>query len=364
MPSNNPYAVGLSRLIVAAALLGSSTAFAEARAAKSKGTGADRAPAVSPRIRQQCVEAYDNASKFEHGGRLRDAKAMMLVCAQPTCSGVRHGFLRRECLFRHSRLETDIPSVIPLVKTAAGEPVLDVQVTMDGQVLASRADGLAMSIDPGMHEFVFKQGKVTLATQSLVVAQGQHNRRIVVTLPSETGGDDAPANASAGRDAELAAGKTKDKDDDSDGDNAPVASRKSKREGASDGATEDEAPAKHPAPPPGLHLSFGSVALATVAAAGGAGFGLLTYWGRKDNAQLSQCSPHCPQASVDHIAKLYREANIAGVVGGVALLGAIIVFATSGPSEPEEATTRRHTALRLGIAPDSAGAVATVAGRF
>jgi hypothetical protein len=104
--------------------------------------------------------------------------------------------------------------------------------------------------------------------------------------------------------------------------------------------------------------------LATVAAAGGAGFGLLTYWGRKDNAQLSQCSPHCPQASVDHIAKLYREANIAGVVGGVALLGAIIVFATSGPSEPEEATTRRHTALRLGIAPDSAGAVATVTGRF
>jgi hypothetical protein len=267
-------------------------------------------------------------------------------------------------LFRHSRLETDIPSVIPLVKTAAGEPVIDVQVMMDGQVLAARADGLAVSIDPGMHEFVFKQGKTVLATQSLVVAQGQHNRRIMVALPPKDG-DEAPASAAAGHDAEPSPGKAKDnlKDDD-DSDSAPVAARKTKREGTADDASAEEAPATHPAPPPGLHLSFGSVALATIAAAGGAGFGVLTYWGRKDNAQLSQCTPHCPQASVDHIAKLYRTANIAGVVGGVALLGAILVFATSAPSEPEEATARRHTALRLGVTPDRAGAVAMLAGWF
>src|SRR5579872_893019 len=153
-------------------------AFAGSAATQAKAK--KRAP--SARTIHMCVDAYDAGRQFESAARLREAKEMMLTCAQPSCQSVRHGFLRHDCLFRFSRIEASIPSVIPMVVDAKGEAIADVQVTMDGALLRARANGVAFPIDPGNHEFVFKKERTVLARRSFVVIQGQQNRPLMVTL--------------------------------------------------------------------------------------------------------------------------------------------------------------------------------------
>src|SRR5256885_1377897 len=63
--------------------------------------------------------------------------------------------MRQECIRRFAQLGNDIPSVIPVVTDAAGSPRVDVQVTMDGELLTSRLDGRSLPVDPGVHEFTF-----------------------------------------------------------------------------------------------------------------------------------------------------------------------------------------------------------------
>lgn len=370
--------VCLVAVIVAGACLSSGATAAE-RGRKKKDSGGEsetkKVRAPNPRTVRMCTDAYATGRRLEMTARLREAKEAMMTCAQPACSGVRHGFLRHDCLFRFSRIESDIPTVIPVVLNEAGEPMVDVQVSMDGTLLSARTEGLAFSIDPGLHEFVFKREGTVLARRSIVVLQGQQNRALTIDLrgdrarPAEATGTEGPVTPIAARDTpaddqKTGAAKTKQAVDESD-DDAPHPASKSRwskrRARESDGDTlTEEIPAR---PPEGRHLTFGSVSFGLIGLAGAGGFGLLTYWGRLDNTQLSKCAPNCPQASVDRVSKLYRAANISLGVGGGALLLATLIYANSADS-PREQERPRRTALRLDVAPSSAGAVASVSGRF
>jgi hypothetical protein len=326
-----PAAFALTAVVVVIAAL---PAGAQARAAKGN------APTA-----RQCTTAHDNGGRLERAGRLRDAREMMTVCGQPTCKGINNGFLRRDCLLRFDRLSADIPSVVPLLVDEAGQPVVDARVSMDGHALASPA-GVAVPMDPGVHELTFSRGGAVVGKQSVVVAQGEQNRRLQVTMDG-AGGEAAPPTRA---DADRAAGKTDGSPDEPHGET----------ETASD---EREAPAPQ-RQARGARLTFGSVALGTIALGGAGGFALLTYWGRKDNAQLSQCAPHCPSTGVDRIQSLYRYADIAGAVGAVALVGAIWIYATSAsPAEVPEAA-HHQSALGVSLLPSPTGGGAMLFGSF
>src|SRR3954462_11718539 len=88
-------------------------------------------PSGKGKERRACETAYKNAVQLEQSAHLRQAKELLLACAQSTCGGV----LRQRCTVRYAQLESDIPSVVPLVTTEGGEPRVDVQVTMDGEQL-------------------------------------------------------------------------------------------------------------------------------------------------------------------------------------------------------------------------------------
>ncbi|HXI59874.1 MAG TPA: hypothetical protein VNO55_27590, partial [Polyangia bacterium] len=212
--------------------------------------------------------------------------------------------------------------------------------------------------------------------------QGEQNRRLLVTMDGpggakrvaggkgEGGGDGAGKSSAAPaaptgpagpaalvasetaprarEDAERAAGKTDGSPDELAGDSAS--------------GDRDAPVAQRPAR--GAHLTFGSVALGTIALGGAGGFGLLTYWGRKDNAQLSQCTPHCPSTGIDRIQTLYRYADIAGAVGAAALVGAIWIYATSGSPAAEAEAAHPQSALGISLLPASTGGVATLFGSF
>ncbi len=65
---------------------------------------------------------------------------------------------------------------------AAGKPVLDVEVQVDGERLASSLDGHSFIMNPGPHEFSFSKDGHIFATQSLLIVQGQRNRLIAASL--------------------------------------------------------------------------------------------------------------------------------------------------------------------------------------
>jgi hypothetical protein len=88
---------------------------------------------------------------------------------------------------------------------------------------------------------------------------------------------------------------------------------------------------------------------------------LLTYWGKKDNDALAQCSPRCAQASVDHIPNLYVAADIAFGAGGVALAVASVLIATSGSSAEKSV---QRLGVRVDVHPTASGAMGSVGAAF
>jgi hypothetical protein len=233
------------------------------------------------RVQRVCELTYKRALKLEREGKLLQAQAEWQACAKSVCGR----FMQRECTIRYEQVLADTPSIVATVTDADGASVVDVEVTMDGDLLASRIDGRAISIDPGLHEFSFERNETVVATQKIVILQGQRNHPLSVKLerPKEP---------------------------------LPMAVVAPPPEPRVPPAALSALPAAAPKRPsmlgPYTLLSTGLAALG--------GFGVLTYWGRNDNDKLTQCAPNCLQASVDHVRDLYLAANISLSVGIVAIV--------------------------------------------
>jgi hypothetical protein len=341
------------------------------------------APARSERLHDEraCVTAFKKARGHEQSGRLQDAKELLMSCAQAPCGG----FLRQQCSNKYNQLESDTPSVVLIVTDASGAPRADIQVRMDGEIFAPQLDGRALTVDPGMHEFSFSADGAVFATQKVMIVQGQRNRFITAVARGAAGGSGGskqrrmvaqtaekevvtPASASApsrrlSGTAKIAlkeAAKDKDEEDSSASppsqsepgargvaslSNAPVASE--------DGKSDDTVKKSGSV----LPYIVGGLGLASI---GGAA--VLTYWGRKDNDNLGQCSPSCSPTATDHIKRLYLGADIALGVGVVALGAAYWIHVVTGREQEEKPT--EPEALRFNVLPTPSGGFASVAGRF
>ena len=62
-----------------------------------------------------CSAAYKSAIESEKAGRLRQAQEQLMTCAKATCGA----FLKSECTTRFTQLDSDIPSVVPLVTSCS-----------------------------------------------------------------------------------------------------------------------------------------------------------------------------------------------------------------------------------------------------
>jgi hypothetical protein len=159
-----------------------------------------RSAAPLPSNPRACKAVYKNAQELERAGHLRDARELLMTCARQVCGAALH----QQCSAMFSQLDsTEIPSVLPIVTDESGQPRVDVQVRVDGQLLASHLSGQALPVDPGLHEFSFAAGGGLSATQKVLVVEGQLNRSISVSLH---GSDKPPAEATASTD--IASDKT------------------------------------------------------------------------------------------------------------------------------------------------------------
>jgi hypothetical protein len=297
-----------------------------------------------------CKVAYKTAQEREQSSRLREAQELYLACSKVACGA----FMRPECTTKYTQLQSDVPSVIPVVTDETGAAKVDVQVKMDGELLTSKLDGRALPVDPGMHEFQFSTDAGVIATEKVMIMVGQRNSPVAVSLAKHGQRTlaasvtlPAPANRSS---LEPHATPSKLSTDKA----APPKM-------VSESSPVEESPDM--AAPEPRRKSAGALPY-IIGGAGVLGLGagaLLTVWGKKDNDALGQCSPNCLSSSVSRVKTLYTVADISIGVGAAALGVAAYIFATTGYTK-EKAPTK--AAYSVDMQPTKNGAFATVSGAF
>jgi hypothetical protein len=147
------------------------------------------ASAANPTM-SECLSANENAIKLRGEHKLRQARDQALVCAASSCPGE----VRETCQSRVRDLNAAVPTIVFLAKDGAGQDIVAVKVSMDGEPMGDRLDGTAMAVDPGQHRFTFEVAGQPPVERSLVISEGQKDRREAITLGAST----ASATASPG----------------------------------------------------------------------------------------------------------------------------------------------------------------------
>ena len=254
------------------------------------------AHAAEPMTAVDCNTAYESSLKLHDLHKLRAERSQLLRCAVADC----REDIRRVCGSGLEKVDTGIPTIVFAAKDASGADLSAVKVTMDGEVLAERLEGSALSIDPGEHTFTFETAGQPPVTKKLVMQESQKDRREVITFGTAT-------TATTG---------------------APT--------------TTGGLPST---PPPGMEESQGmgtQKILAIVAGGiGVVGLGLGTVFGVMANSQKNAAQSACPNnpcATQDGVSK-WSDAGSTGnistigfIVGGVGVAGAAVLWFTAPSS--------------------------------
>jgi hypothetical protein len=226
---------------------------------------------------------FSNAAALRGEGHLRAARATLQRCVDASeCSTE----VRRRCAAELQALATEMPSIVIHVHDGRGNDLVDVSVTLDGEPLVTRLDGLAIPVDPGEHQFVFQRGSEPPISRTERVEPTDKFRPIELALPDP---------------------------------NAP------------------EEPKLEYVPREGPARMIAGVSLIGVGVAGVGAFALLGSSARSRERELQgrNCKPECAQGFVDSVSTRYTLSNISLAVGVVSL-GAATWVLLSGPSVPKD----------------------------
>lgn len=270
----------------------------------------DRSAAAADPTMADCLAASDGSIALRNEHKLRAARQQLLVCAAASCPAD----IRVECSRHVDEVNAAIPTIVFEAKDQSGNDVSAVKVTMDGQPLAERLEGTAISLDPGEHSFTFQAfGQPTIEKQ-FVILEGQKGRRETVSF-----GTGAPAAAGG-----------------------PPASPEA-QPGAVSAVPAERSPQGDAQRISGL----------VVAGIGVAGLGIGALFGVQAMSKRDDAIHACPNqcASQDGV-NLWHDAKTAGnvstaafVIGGVALAGGAALWFTAPRSSSQKAS------LQVGLGP-------------
>jgi hypothetical protein len=152
-----------------------------------------------------CADAYETSQSLRDEGKLLRSREQLRVCARAECPDA----VAKTCAEWLTEVEQRIPSVVLSARSGTGVDRIDVRVTMDGAEVATKLEGRAVEVDPGVHTFVF-EGADGRAEQQFVVKQGAKDQALAVMLgtpPAPTAVEppamapsapEAPASTSSG----------------------------------------------------------------------------------------------------------------------------------------------------------------------
>jgi hypothetical protein len=134
--------------------------------------------AAADPTKDECIAANESAQDLRQAGKLREAREKLTVCLAASCPRL----LRSDCAQRVSELDAATPTVVFEAKDGAGNDLSAVRVTVDGQPFAQRLDGRPLPANPGEHRFEFEADGRSKTEKTLVLREGEKNRREPVAL--------------------------------------------------------------------------------------------------------------------------------------------------------------------------------------
>jgi hypothetical protein len=135
-------------------------------------------PAFAADEKAACVEAASNAQSLRDAHKLVEARTQLLVCAAAGCPSV----VQTDCVKWLAQVEAGLPSVVITAKDDTGRALFDVKVAVDGQPLASKLQGEALAVNPGVHTLHLQSADGLSVDQQVLVKEGMKNQDITVTL--------------------------------------------------------------------------------------------------------------------------------------------------------------------------------------
>lgn len=316
--------------------------------------------------------AVDSAHASERAGNLGDSLESYRSCAAQTdCA-----WLASKCAAKITTVEAKLPSILIVANDETGEPVADVEVRVDGVLRASKLQGTALALAPGLHELSLTGGGHSGA-QRVMILEGQRNQIVTVALrpksPAATSKATAetaasspgrkPVQPSSGATESSSVAAAAARQDQSSSGTQAEASSGSEGDAVGADAARVETAVESTSPRRMRWVLPRSPLPYTIAAVGltGVAAGILTtVWGNKDTTTLqNHCAPNCSPSSQTHIKMLYTIADVSYGVGIAALGVATWMFASSRGEEkvPSAATI-------VDVHPVPSGALASISGSF
>jgi hypothetical protein len=293
-----------------------------------------------------CLSASEASLKLRGEHKLREARGQLLVCASASCPAD----VRNECVRRVDPVNAAIPTIIFEAKDAAGNDMTAVKVTMDGQPLADRLEGSAISLDPGTHTFRFEVAGQPPMEKILVIYEAVKDRhepivigtgRAVSLVPTPTP-TPTPAPAPAPIVVPLPSV------------GAPLSPPPTPASAPDTGASTSTRNSRKT-----VALAVGGLGIAGLAVGGIFGGVAASDWSSAKSESCSTCSlAQYREAMSDHNSAVTAAtvSTASFIAGGALVAGGLVLFLTapSGREAPESAT-QIVTALRLvpGIGPGS-----------
>jgi hypothetical protein len=138
-------------------------------------------------MKAQCISANETAQDLRGAGKLLEARAQLALCVAESCPGP----VRQDCAVRLVEIDKAQPTLVIVAQDASGTDVGGVRATIDGKPQAAEINGTAIQLDPGEHRLVLEAAGHPPVEKTLVLHEGEKNRREVVTFA----GGPAPAPA-------------------------------------------------------------------------------------------------------------------------------------------------------------------------
>jgi hypothetical protein len=135
------------------------------------------APALAS-DKADCTAAQKSAQADKAAGKLTQALTELATCSRAVCPKP----MQKQCTDLTQAVIAAQPSVVFAAKDAAGKPVTNVTVTVDGTVVTSNLDGTAVPLDAGSHAMTFASDGATTVEKQIEVADGQKGQTISVDL--------------------------------------------------------------------------------------------------------------------------------------------------------------------------------------
>jgi hypothetical protein len=146
-----------------------------------------RAAAAPPTV-EECLAASEASLKSADEHKLRAERGHLVVCAASSCPAE----MREECASRIEDINRKLPSIVFDAKDGAGSELTLVRISMDGELLAGRIDGTALAVDPGEHRFTFEAAGRPPMVKTLLVREGERDRRETVLFDVPGGATPKP----------------------------------------------------------------------------------------------------------------------------------------------------------------------------